>query len=113
MPPLNPERRRAQRFTLDLPIRVTQLEGKPVDLSARSLNVSSSGALMTLSKEEFAGEGDRIEFLLRLEGDLLSGASGPVTLRCRGRIVRTERQAGDEGSLGVAATIDRYQFVRT
>lgn len=108
MQPLSPERRRNQRFDLDLPIRVTRLEGKSVDLPARCQNVSSSGALMSIGAPAPA-EGDRIEFLLRLEGALLAAAPGPVTLRCRGRIVRTkEHGAGAD----VAATIDRYQFVR-
>ena len=108
MQPLSPERRRNKRFELDLPIRVTRLEGKAVDFLARTHNVSSSGALMSIDAPP-PTEGDRIEFLMRLEGRLLAQAPGPVTLRCRGRVVRTsERGKGAD----VAATIDRYQFVR-
>jgi hypothetical protein len=36
--------------------------------------------------------------------------AGPVRLLCKGKVIRLERQ--DESSVGVAATIERYEFVR-
>ena len=53
--------------------------------------------------------GAPIEFFVTLQGGVSSASK--VRLRCLGRVTRSEH-LGEDGHLGVAATIDRYQFVR-
>jgi hypothetical protein len=53
--------------------------------------------------------GSQIEFFVTLQET--RPASRPVRLRCRGHVARLDR-IGSAGRWGVAATIDRYQFVR-
>ncbi len=111
MTSLGAERRRSRRFELGLSVRITRLSDRHVDLAGRTLNVSSSGAYLTLDQTPVE-EGDRIEFLMQLEGALLEHAPGPVMLRCRGRVVRADQGKRSDSSVRLAATIDRYQFQR-
>lgn len=101
------ERRKSQRFDLTLPIHVIRLSEKSVSLVGRTRDVSSGGAYFLLNADVDAGT--PIEFFVTLQGGLSSVSK--VRLRCLGRVTRAERM-GEEGHLGIAATIDRYQFVR-
>ena len=105
---IGPERRRSRRFDLDLPLVVTRVSDRRVDLRAQTHNVNSVGARFLITGEPVE-EGDRIEFLLTMKGPLLPKGSAPVRLRCRGRVVRASEDGADTT---VAATIDRYQFER-
>jgi hypothetical protein len=49
-----------------------------------------------------------VEILLTLPNEIT--LAGPVRVRCLGRVQRTE--ARDEGSVGVVAAIERYEFLR-
>jgi hypothetical protein len=101
------ERRKSQRFDLTLPIHVVRLSEKSVSLVGRTRDVSSGGAYFVVSAP--LDMGAPIEFFVTLQGGVSSASK--VRLRCLGRITRSEA-LGEEGHLGVAATIDRYQFVR-
>ena len=57
-------------------------------------------------------EGSRIEFLLELEGPVLANVEGPVVLRCKGRVIRSEERGLSDPAIDIAASIDRYQFLR-
>jgi hypothetical protein len=54
-------------------------------------------------------EGSPVEILLTLPNEIT--LAGPVRVRCLGRVQRTE--ARDEGSVGVVAAIERYEFLRS
>jgi len=104
------ERRRSQRFDLSLPVKILRLGGREVELGGETRNVSSAGALFAVEGET-PPKGSAVEFLVTLN-TASSGSEIPtVRLRCRGRITRSIQgaSASDEN---VAATIDRYQFVR-
>jgi hypothetical protein len=73
----------------------------------RTRDVSSGGAYFVVNAD--VNEGTPIEFFVTLQGGVSSVSK--VRLRCLGRITRAER-TDEDGHLGVAATIDRYQFVR-
>ena len=103
------ERRRSKRFDLDLPLHVVRLSDRMVSLPAKTHNVSSVGALFAIKDNEVAA-GDRIEFVVTMQGPLLPKDAPPVKLRCRGRVVRAD---GEGTGKRVAATIDRYQFERS
>jgi hypothetical protein len=101
------ERRKSQRFDLTLPIHIVRLREQDVNLVGRTRDVSSTGAYFVVSAD--FDEGTPIEFLVTLQGGVSSISR--VMLRCLGRVTRAEKLP-DDGHLGVAATIDRYQFVR-
>lgn len=97
-----PERRRARRYSVALPIRVVKLRNRKVDVTAETCNVSSGGALFVMGGAPPA-EGSEIEFRLTMRG--------AAVLQCKGRVVRIEETIAVE-TYGVAATIDRYRFLR-
>ncbi len=97
-----PERRRARRYTVALPIQVVKLRSRNVDVSGETCNVSSGGALFVMPGAP-PTEGSEIEFRLTMRGSSL--------LHCKGRVTRIEETVGAE-TFGVAATIDRYRFIR-
>ena len=104
------EQRRTRRFTLQLPLFVTPAGEESVPFSGVTKNISSGGVLFTSGKEPDVGS--PIEYVVTLN------ASGPqpVNLRCIGKVVRAERESGvadnPTGGYEVAATLERYEFVR-
>jgi hypothetical protein len=104
------EQRRTRRFKLQLPLAITRSGAERVALTGTTKNISSSGVLFTAEKEPDIG--GPIEYIITLNHD------GPqsVTLRCMGKVVRSDRLGplGDDTHTGfqVAATLERYEFVR-
>lgn len=101
------ERRSTQRFSMRLPLTVRWTTGAAVgETSTESRDVSSRGVYFFLSKD--VKEGSPVEILLTLPNEIT--LAGPVRVRCLGRVQRTEQR--DEGSVGVVAAIERYEFLR-
>jgi len=101
------ERRTTQRFSMRLPLTVRWTTGAAVgETSTESRDVSSRGVYFFLSKD--VKEGSPVEILLTLPNEIT--LAGPVKVRCLGRVQRTEPR--DEGSVGVVAAIERYEFLR-
>lgn len=98
------DRRNARRFTMSLPLRVLPRESGAPELNAHTRDVSYRG-LYFLADAKFE-VGSEIEFVITLPSQVTQ--SGDVHIRCRGLIVRVEVQ--DE-RLGIAAKIDRYEFL--
>jgi hypothetical protein len=99
-----PDQRKTKRFELKLPLELL-LSGSASFEPCETQNVSSGGVLF-LSPLQLE-VGDLIEYRITLPG----GASSPVKLRCRGKVVRL--QPGNNGAdAHVAATLERYEFVR-
>jgi c-di-GMP-binding flagellar brake protein YcgR len=99
------ERRVARRFTMSLPLRVLPREPRNSELRAQTRDVSYQG-LYFLAEEPFE-VGSEIEFVITLPQQVAQ--TGDVDIRCRGQIVRVESVS--EGRLGVAAKIERYEFL--
>jgi len=103
------EQRRTRRFTLQLPLAITRSGSERVAFTGRTKNISSTGVLFTTESEpDVTGA---IEYIITLNND----GQQPVNLRCIGKIVRLERgDAPFEPALPfqVAATLERYEFVR-
>lgn len=76
--------------------------------SGRTKNMSSLGVLFVTNAQ--VGLGDPIEFLVTLppQGESLIG----VRLRCLGKVVRLVPETDNGHHLGVAATVERYEFQR-
>jgi PilZ domain len=99
------DRREARRFSMSLPMRVLSAEARGKDLRANTRDVSYRG-LYFLSESKFE-VGSSIEFVLTLPQKVSS--TGEVDIRCRGQVLRVE--AGTNGRVGIAAKIERYEFV--
>jgi len=99
------DRREARRFSMNLPMRVLPREANNKELQANTRDVSYRG-LYFITETKF-DVGSQIEFVLTLPQKVSS--AGEVDIRCRGQIVRVE--ASTNGRVGVAAKIERYEFV--
>ena len=99
------DRREARRFNMTLPLRVLTHEPHGHELSAQTRDVSYRG-LYFLAETNF-DIGSEIEFVITLPKQVKQ--SGDVSIRCLGQIVRVEHT--DNGRLGVAAKIERYEFM--
>jgi hypothetical protein len=104
------EQRRTRRFKLHLPLAITRSGAERVTMAGQTNNISSTGVLFTAGRG--AELGGPIEYIITLTVD------GPhvVNLRCIGKVVRAERvDPGPAETLPayqVAATLERYEFVR-
>jgi hypothetical protein len=99
------DRREARRFLMSLPMRVLAPEAQSKELRASTRDVSYRG-LYFLSEAKFE-VGSQIDFVLTLPQKVSS--SGEVDIRCHGQVVRVD--AGANGRVGIAAKIDRYEFL--
>ena len=101
------DQRKNQRFQLHLPLRILRTAAGSVSHSAWTHNISSGGVLFTANAEVPAGEA--IEYVVTL--NTVRGVQ--VDLRCVGKVLRFDKTSDAENSsYVVAATVDRYQFVR-
>jgi PilZ domain-containing protein len=99
------ERREARRFTMSLPLRVLAREDKEHELSAQTRDVSYRGLYFLADAK--LDVGSEIEFVITLPEQVTQ--SGDVNIRCQGKIVRVE--PSDNGRVGIAAQIARYEFL--
>ncbi|OLC85965.1 MAG: hypothetical protein AUI53_03035 [Acidobacteria bacterium 13_1_40CM_2_60_7] len=97
------DRREARRFNMALPLRLIP-DGSGRELSAETRDVSYRG-LYFLADGTF-DIGSEIDFVITLPQRVTR--SDDVHIRCSGHIVRVEEQSG---RMGVAAKIDRYEFL--
>ena len=101
------DQRKNQRFQLHLPLRILRTGTGSVSHSAWTHNISSGGVLFTANAAVPAG--NAIEFVVTLT--TVRGVQ--VDLRCVGKVLRLDKTSATESSsFVVAATVDRYQFVR-
>jgi hypothetical protein len=101
------DRREARRFNMTLPLRVLPQEPHASELTAQTRDVSYRG-LYFLAETKFP-IGSEIEFVITLPEQVTQ--SGDVNIRCLGQIVRVEPTSN--GRMGVAAKIERYEFMPT
>jgi hypothetical protein len=99
------ERSTAQRFTLSLPLTV-RANGPAgvVEYRGYTKDVSFRG-LYFLAETEFEA-GTQIDFVLTLPKEITKAMD--VNIRCSGQVVRVEPH---DVSRGIAARIDRYEFL--
>ena len=99
------ERREARRFTMNLPLRVLPREAKDHELMAHTRDLSYQG-LYFLTDASFE-VGNEIDFVITLPEQVTQ--STDVNIRCQGKIVRVE--PSENGRVGIAAKIARYEFL--
>jgi hypothetical protein len=103
------EQRRTRRFKLQLPLEITRTGADRVTAAGLTKNISSSGVLFTAEREPDLG--GPIEYVITLNQDGVQA----VNLRCIGKVLRAERlERGHEDipAYQIAATLERYEFVR-
>jgi hypothetical protein len=102
------EQRRSQRFQLELPLRIMRTGEGDITNGALTRNISASGVLFTADTQVPLGRA--IEYVVTLTN--VRGVE--VDLRCTGKVVRMEKSVPEPAEDGylIAATLDRYQFVR-
>ncbi len=102
------EQRRTRRFKLQLPLSIVRAGAERFTTSGRTQNISSSGVLFTTEREPDLG--GPIEYVITLNHE----GPQPVNLRCMGKVLRSQLSAhsGDPSAYQVAATLERYEFVR-
>jgi hypothetical protein len=98
------ERRASRRFTMTLPLTVRSIDPSGNEKQGQTRDVSFRG-LYFLIEADFAA-GSPIEFILTLPREITM--AGDVHIRCFAEIVRVEPI---NGRRGVAARIDRYEFL--
>ena len=104
------EQRKSKRFDLRLPVQVVRKSFQPVSSSGETKNLSAGGVLFSALLNFELGE--PIEYIITFPAHSNNG--GGVNLRCLGKVVRVERDGSEaaNGSVLVAATLERYEFVR-
>jgi hypothetical protein len=103
------EQRRTRRFKLQLPLEITRSGADRVNSAGVTKNISSNGVLFTAEREPDLG--CPIEYVITLNQDGVQ----TVNLRCIGKVVRSQRlESGrsDVPGYQIAATLERYEFVR-
>jgi hypothetical protein len=100
------ERRTSRRFNISLPLTVRTGTGDDAERQAQTRDVSYQG-LYFLMDEDFDA-GSSIEIILTLPREMTQ--NGDVNIRCFAKIVRVEEI---DGRYGVAARIERYEFLPT
>jgi hypothetical protein len=99
------ERRVQQRFSLQFPIFI---EGSPASAEPRSLtrDVSARGVFF-YTHADWLRLSARISFSMILPAEITG--SKATRVMCKGTVVRLE-PTGNNGTTGVAATIENYDF---
>ncbi len=104
------EQRKYRRYELKLPLEVVRTGSRRISRPGETRNLSSGGVLFTANSEVAVGE--PIEYRITLN----TSPGVDVRLHCKGKVVRLDAPAGVDGApgsaLAVAATLERYEFVR-
>jgi hypothetical protein len=99
------ERRAARRFSMALPMKVRFSAGEGViEKQGETRDVSFRGLYFVI--EASPETGSSIEFVLTLPQQIT--LAGDVLIRCYARVLRVEPR---DGRRGVAARIERYEFL--
>jgi hypothetical protein len=96
------EQRKARRFDLKLPFELIRSGSAPLSQHGETKNLSSAGVLFQSEADLHIGE--PVEYVITLPTP--QGDADNVRLHCIGKVVRFARKAE------VAATLERYEFVR-
>ena len=97
------DQRRTRRYELTLPLELVRAGSKRLGNTLETKNLSSGGVLFLEPFEEIE-VGQPVEYYISLP---IPEWLGRVRLRCMGKIVRRDEHRG-----AMAATMERYEFVR-
>jgi hypothetical protein len=97
------EKRKAQRFELKLPLELIRKGSQALSEHGETKNLSSVGVFFEAGAT--LGIGEPVEYMITLPSTPGHG-DHKVRLHCLGKVVRISPETG------VAATLERYEFVR-
>jgi hypothetical protein len=100
------EKRRSTRFQIKMKVEVVRCDRAELPSKGETCNISSSGVFF--SSNDLIEPGSPIQFFIQLPSEI--SISDAIRLSCYGHVTRVE--AGKDSMVGVAATIDRYEFIR-
>lgn len=100
------DQRKTKRFDLRLPLELLRGGRLPAGKPCETKNLSSGGVLFRSAEPIEVGE--LIEY--RITFPPKTGGDAKLQLRCRGKVLRL--QANGSGATSIAATLERYEFVR-
>jgi len=104
------EQRRAKRFEIQLPVEIQRTGSLRMFRTGRTCNISSGGVLFT--SDAAVEVGGIIEYVVNLPG----GPKNTVSLRCLGKVLRSEKvedSSDSPNTFAIAATLERYEFLRS
>ena len=101
------DKRRSQRFPIALPVDLRLKEEGSAETPVKTRDISSSGVYLEFSTP--LDLGSSLEFVLTLPAEITKGQA--VRVKCLGKVIRVDKGLTAD-SVGVAATIDRYEFLR-
>lgn len=99
------EFRRSRRFPLNLSVTLVRSDGREISQRAETRNLSSTGVYFVAPAA--MAPRSQLWFVITL---LELSSAPPIHVLCRGRVLRAEVQS--QGKIGLAATIERHEFVR-
>lgn len=99
--------RATRRFNLRLPVEVKYTADTVKQAKAHTRDVSSRGICFYFDSPLELGSD--IEFTLTLPPEITLTES--IRVRCKGTVVRVDPSPTPGGKLGIAATIQHYEFV--
>jgi PilZ domain len=104
------ERRAARRYDLSLPIVVSPYPHKRSEPCHGRIRDISARGIYFITDEEFT-PGAELEFTVALPVEITQGTE--VSIHAHSRVLRTEeRREGDTMRTGVAAVIERIEYIR-
>lgn len=106
MPQPQQEQRATRRFSLRLPLSIKYGDSGGQEKLAQTRDVSARGVCFYMDSS--IAEGSEIEFTLTLPPEITLTES--IRVHCKGRVVRVD-PAAPGGKVGIAAIIDRYEFL--
>ncbi|MGE5567544.1 MAG: PilZ domain-containing protein [Rhodospirillales bacterium] len=102
------EQRKAKRFDVKLPLRIVRNGTRQVAGFGETRNMSSAGVLFASDTRLDVGE--PLEYVVTLS----SQAPNKISLHCLGKVTRLGTPAEQaQESFEVAATLERYEFIRS
>jgi len=105
------EQRKAKRFDVKLPLRIVRNGMRPIAGFGETKNMSSAGVLFASDTRLDVGE--PVEYVITLSGQV----PNTVNLHCLGKVTRLDTPSPEwhesARPFEVAATLERYEFVRT
>jgi hypothetical protein len=103
-----PERRKARRVALEIPVKVRLWESAVPEQKVECLNISERGLYFASGTRFNAGE--RLELVLKMPEDIVGRENS--NWLCVGQVVRTHALDSTSLALGVAVEFEPYQPAR-
>ena len=89
---------------MELPLRILELDGHPVNWTGHTRDISSGGVSFAIH-DKLMVRGTAVTYLITL-----TASSPPVQIRCFGKVLRCRKTKG--GGREAAIGMERYSFVR-